>query len=396
MNYRFPQKVQVCQNSLIRDVAEKGSKIPGFISFAMGNPAEESIPVALLKECVAEVYEENPMGVLQYGPMSGYQLLGDWVKERLVMKKGCPADGNQVLLLAGSGKALGLVPRTICAEGDEAFCDEFTFPVSFNSISNVGAIPVGIPMDEKGMIPEKLEEQAKRGKGKYIYLIPNFQNPCGLTMPLDRRKELYAIAQKYDLLIYEDDPYGDIRFAGEEVPSFKSFDTDGRVIYVGSFSKTLSAGLRVGFLYGADELVQKIAKIKSADGQDPIFNQKIIERCLSKMDFDEHLKKISQIYGRKCHLMVEGLKKSCSQKCKILEPEGGMFVWVTIPEEVDINALSDAAIAAGVGVVKSEAFAVDANQPGHAFRLNFSASPDDMIVKGTEIFGQITREFCDK
>lgn len=140
-------------------------------------------------------------------------------------------------------------------------------------------------------------------------------------MPLDRRKELYAIAQKYDLLIYEDNPYGDIRFAGEEVPSFKSFDTDGRVIYVGSFSKTLSAGLRVGFLYGADELVQKIAKIKSADGQDPIFNQKIIERCLSKMDFDEHLKKISQIYGRKCHLMVEGLKKSCSPKCKILEPE---------------------------------------------------------------------------
>ena len=145
-----------------------------------------------------------------------------------------------------------------------------------------------------------------------------------------------------------------------------------------------------------DELVQKIAKIKNADGQDPIFNQKIIERCLSKMDFDEHLKKISQIYGRKCHLMVEGLKKSCSPKCKILEPEGGMFVWVTIPEEVDINALSDAVIAASVGVVKSEAFAVDANQPGHAFRLNFSASLDDMIVRGTEIFGQITREFCDK
>lgn len=115
MNYRFPQKVQISQNSLIRDVAEKGSKIPGFISFAMGNPAEESIPVELLKECVAEVYEENPMGVLQYGPMSGYQLLGDWVKERLVMKKGCPADGNQVLLLAGSGKALGLVPRTLVA-----------------------------------------------------------------------------------------------------------------------------------------------------------------------------------------------------------------------------------------------------------------------------------------
>lgn len=394
MNYNFPQKVMGSQKSLIRDVAEKGKNIPGFISFAMGNPARESIPVQLLQKCTEEVFKENPMEVLQYGPMIGDKFLNDWITERVIATKGCPREDHKTLLLTGSGKALGLVPRTLCAEGDDVFCDEFTFPNAFNSIKNVGAIPVGIKMDDKGMIPAELEKHASRGKGKYIYLIPNFQNPTGMTMPLDRRKELYAVAQKYNLIIYEDDPYGEIRFEGTYVPTIKSMDRDGRVIYVGSFSKTLSAGLRVGFVYATDELVQKISLVKSADGQDPLFNQRIIIKCLSKMDYDEHLRRICKIYKRKCDLMLDGLKKHCSTSCKILVPEGGMFIWVTLPEKVDINAVSDTAIKAGVGVVKSAAFTSDELHPGHAFRLNFSASEDEDIVKGIEIFGNITKEFC--
>ena len=392
MEYHFPKKVMGSQTSLIREIAEKGKKIPGFISFALGNPAAESIPVALLQECAREVFEEEPMGVLQYGPMTGDPELLRWVEDRVTVYKGAKKGGNRGLLLTGSGKGLGLVPRTLCGEGDEAFCDSFTFPNGFNSMKNVGARAVGIPGDESGMLPDELAKAAKNGRGKYVYLIPNFQNPSGRTMPLERRKEIYEVAQKYDLIIYEDDPYGDIRFAGKEVPTFKSLDEDGRVLYVGSFSKTLSAGLRVGFLYGADELIGKIAKIKSADGQDPLFNQKIIMRCLKKMDYDAHLKKISAIYKRKCNLMVEALKKCCPLDCKIVEPEGGMFVWVEMPEKVNVNALSDAAVQAGVGVVKSEAFAVDPSYTGHAFRLNFSASEDTDIVKGIEIFGHVIKE----
>ena len=392
MEYHFPEKIMGSQTSLIRDVAEKGKKIPGFISFALGNPAAESIPVALLQECAREVFEEDPMGVLQYGPMNGDPELLRWVEERAVAYKGAKKEGNRGLLLTGSGKGLGLVPRTLCGEGDEAFCDAFTFPNGFNSMKNVGARAVSIPGDESGMLPDELAKAAERGKGKYIYLIPNFQNPSGRTMPLERRKEIYEVARNYDLIIYEDDPYGDIRFAGTEVPTFKSMDEDGRVLYVGSFSKTLSAGLRVGFLYGADELIGKIGKVKSADGQDPLFNQKIITRCLKKMDYDAHLKKISAVYGRKCKLMLDAMKQYCPSECRIVEPEGGMFIWVEMPETVNIDALSDAALQAGVGVVKSEAFAVDPSHPGHAFRLNFSASEDTDIVKGIEIFGRVIQE----
>jgi len=394
MVYRFSKKLQRESRNMILEVADRGKSIPGFISFAVGNPAQDSIPVELLQECAAEVFAENPMAILQYGPSSGEPALHDWLHDWLVNQKGLPAGDNRVVLLSGSGKGLGLVPRTLCAEGDEAFCDEFCFPNATNGILNVGAVPVGIPMDDQGMIPEALEEKAKSGKGKFVYLIPNFHNPMGITLPLQRRKDLYEVAAKYDLIIYEDDPYGEIRFAGEEVPSLKSMDTDGRVIYAGSFSKTLSSGLRVGFLYAAEELARKISSIKDADGQEPIFNQRIIARSLAKMDYRQHLQNISQIYGNKCRLMVDGLQKHCSERCKILVPEGGMFVWVEIPKDVDIEAVNEAAIHAGIGVVKSAAFAVDPNRPGHAFRLNFSALPDDKITQGVEIFGRVTRQFC--
>lgn len=396
MNYRIPEKLNRNTRNLILEVVEKGRTIPGFISLAMGNPAEETIPAALIQECAAEVFAEDPIALLQYGPMVGDADLIRWVKDRMVNAKGCAAEGNQVILLAGSGKGLGLMPRTLCDVGDEAYCDAFCFPNAPASIRNVGAKAIGIPGDDQGMIPEALEERAKSGKGKYIYLIPNFHNPMGITIPLQRRKDLYEVAAKYDLMIYEDDPYGEIRFAGEPVPSFKSMDTDGRVVYAGSFSKSLSAGLRAGFLYAPDGLAKKLAAVKVADGQEPLLNQKIVSRCLSKLDFDEYLKSVSQVYGRKCSLMARSLEEHCSKRCRILVPEGGMFIWVEMPEDVDIDAVSDAAISAGVGVVKSAAFAVDESNPGHAFRLNFSALPDDKIVQGVEIFGRVTREFCDQ
>lgn len=394
MEYKIAKKLPQAQRNIILEIVAKSQKIPGCISFAMGSPAVDSIPVEVLQECANEVFAENPLAILQYGPMAGDAQLAAWLKKRVVEAKGASPDNNSIMILTGSGKALGLVPRTLCDEGDEAYVDEFTFPNSYNSVFNVGATAIGIPMDEDGMLPEALDKAAQSGKGKYVYLIPNFQNPSGRTMSLARRKEIYAVAQKHDLIIYEDDPYGDIRFTGEEVPSFKRMDVDNRVLYVGSFSKTLSAGLRVGFIYGPNPIMQKMAGVRVADGQDPLFNQKIIMRCIEKLDFDEHLANIRKIYGRKAELMNKTLLEHCHPACKIEAPEGGMFTWVNMPEYVDLEALIDAGLAKGVAVVPSAAFAVDSNNPGHAIRLNFSAPTDENIVKGCEIFGKLTQEFC--
>lgn len=396
MEYRIAKKLPDVQENIILQVVSASMKVPGCVSFAMGSPAVESIPVDILKECAREAFEENPMAVLQYGPMAGDAALAAWIKNRVVTAKGAAAEGNKVILLTGSGKALGLVPRTLCDEGDEVYMDEFTFPNAYISVRNVGAVAVGIPMDEDGMLPEELERAAASGRGKYIYLIPNFQNPTGRTMSLARRKEIYKIAQKYNLVIYEDDPYGDVRFSGQDVPTFKSMDEDNRVLYVGSFSKTLSAGLRVGYIYGPTALIDKLAAVRSGDGQDPLFNQIIIRKCLEKLPFAEHLANVQRIYGRKAALMTEILQKECSAKCRVEAPEGGMFAWVTMPEEVDIDEFTAKALQAGVAVVKSGAFAVDAAKPGHGIRLNFSAPTDANIIKGSRLFAQLTRDFCDK
>ena len=396
MEYKVAKKLPDAQENIILQVVSASMRVPGCISFAMGSPAAESIPVDILKECAHEAFEENPMAVLQYGPMAGDAALAEWIKQRVITAKGASREDNKVIILTGSGKALGLVPRTLCDEGDEVYMDAFTFPNSYISVRNVGGIAIGIPMDEDGMLPEALEKAAASGRGKYIYLIPNFQNPTGRTMSLERRKAIYRIAQKYNLIIYEDDPYGDIRFTGEDVPTFKSIDVDNRVLYVGSFSKTLSAGLRVGYIYGPTQLIDKLAAVRSGDGQDPLFNQIIIRKCLEKLSFTEHLTNVQRIYGRKAKLMAEILQKECSARCRVEAPSGGMFAWVTMPEDVDIDKFTAKALESGVAVVKSAAFAVDAASPGHGIRLNFSAPTDENIIKGSRLFAKLTRDFCDK
>ena len=394
MEYRVAKKLPPPMENIILQVVAASQKVPGCISFAMGSPAVDSIPVQVIQESVEEVFTENPMALLQYGPMAGDAELAAWIKNRVVQAKGASPENNSVMILTGSGKALGLVPRTLCDEGDEVYMDEFTFPNAYISVRNVGGVAIGIPMDEDGMLPEALEEAAKSGKGKYIYLIPNFQNPSGRTMSLERRKAIYAIASKYNLLIYEDDPYGDVRFTGEDVPSFKSLDVDNRVLYVGSFSKTLSAGLRVGYIYGPVGVMKSMVAVRGGDGQDPLFNQKIIMRTLKKLDFEEHLANVRKIYGAKASLMQETLTKYCAPACKVEMPEGGMFAWVTMPEAVDLEQFSQEALSNGIAVVKSGAFAVDEANGGHAFRLNFSAPKDADIVKGCEIFGRLTHKYC--
>lgn len=392
--FQIPDRAVMKGPNFIRKVFERGAGIPGFISFGIGNPASEAIPVEQIQEAFDHVVHTNPIEILQYGPMAGDAHLAEQTVERLVKVRHMPTKGQQILISIGAGQDLGLVLRTLCEPGDEVFMDAYSFTSGINAVRNVGAEAVGIAMDDFGMIPEALEEAAKKGKGKYIYLIPNFQNPTGITMPLERRKAIYAIAAKYNLFIYEDDPYGEIRFTDTIVPTFKEMDTDNRVIYAGSYSKTLSAGLRVGFLYGPKQAIDAIQALKNnQDGQMPLVTQRVISRLLDVIDYDAQIKKVSTVYKEKADLMMATLRAHGSDKVHFVEPTGGMFLWLTMPDGVDCDAFFEACMEHKVGIVPGAAFAADGVPAGQSFRFSFTFPSKEQIVQGMSIVGELTKTF---
>ncbi len=395
MNYTLPEWVAPNYPSLIRGVTERGAEIPGFISFALGNPAEEAIPEKLIIEATEEILSDRKllMQGLKYGPATGYAPLMERSIRWLQDEKKLPSKDQMMVMLSGSAQGLGLVPMILCKPGDTVFCDEYVFPNFLNSARYAGCNVVGIAMDGQGMIPESLEEAAARTPGKLVYVIPNFQNPMGATIPLERRKRIYEIACKYNLIIYEDDPYGDIRFRGEPIIPIKMMDTEDRVIYAGSYSKTLSAGLRVGYLYGSKFLLGAVLKVKNNQlGQNPILNQMIIYKTLERMDFKAHLKSLSVIYKQKCDMLIDALRKYCPKEMDILIPDGGMFTWVTFPDDVDCATIYERQFSVGVGAVPSIGFAVDTGRPWHAFRLNYTCPTSEEIDTGIRKFGDLCCE----
>ncbi len=395
MSFQIPQKSSGSVSSEIRTVLERGRAIPGFISLAIGNPAKEAIPVENISEAAAAIMESSPMEILQYGPATGCTELKEWIIDRLSTVKNMPSENHSVLITNGSSQVLGLMARCFTETGDEVYAEAFSYPNALNAIRCSGAVVKGIAMDEKGMLPSELEKAAQSGKGRYIYLNPTFQNPTGFTMPLDRRKEIYEVAKKYDLLILEDDPYEEIRFSGEPVPSFKSMDDAGIVIYAGSFSKTLSAGLRVGYAYGEQKYIDAMASVKGCmDGEIAQYTQKIVSYTISHMDYEEHLKDIQKIYGDKCRAMREILLSECSKKVKLSNPDGGMFIWVELPEDTDMDLFAEKLFKNAVGAVRSSAFSSIPPIPGTAFRLNYTSLPIELIKEGSHRFAKVTRELC--
>jgi len=396
MNFTLPKRAVLSGPNFIRSVFERGAGIPGFISFGIGNPASEAIPVAAIQKAMCDTINENPMEMLQYGPMGGDPTLATKILDRLIHVRHMPKEEQQLIISAGSGACLGLMPRTVCNEGDEVYMDAYSFTSGINAVRNAGAKAVGIPMDDDGMIPEELEKAAQSGKGKYIYLIPNFQNPTGITMSLERRKKIYEIASKYDLLIYEDDPYGEIHFTDEVIPTLKEMDTENRVIYAGSFSKTLAAGLRVGFLYGPTSILGPMQALKNnCDGQMPLITQRTVSRVLDAVDYDEQIKTVARVYKEKCDTLLNILKTEGSAKVKYTNPTGGMFVWMTMPDNVDCEAFFEACIAHKIGIVPGAAFAADGVPAGQSFRLSFTFPPLEKIEEGAKILAAVTKEFCD-
>ncbi len=397
MNYEFSEKVSHLQASAIREIL-KFTSVPGVISFAAGNPAPEAFPVETVREIAQELFEKDPISVLQYGITEGYLPLRNLMKERMAKQGNFKEDSEELIITSGAQQVMELACKSLCNPGDTLICEAPSFIGSLNAFKSYNVNLVGVPLDDEGMNPELLEQALKANPNtKLIYLILNFQNPTGKTTTLKRRKELYALAQKYNTMIIEDNPYGDLRFAGEEVPTIKSMDTDGRVIYAGSFSKVLAPGIRVGYGIAPKEVIAKMVVCKQvSDVQTNNFGQMLAYQFMQKVDFDAHLAKLRGIYKQKAERMLSGIEKHFSDKVAYTRPEGGLFLWCTLPEGSDMTGFCQKAVQEyKIAVVPGNAFMVSESDVTYSFRLNYSTPTDEAIDKGIAILGQLTKEMFD-
>ena len=287
--------------------------------------------------------------------------------------------------------------KAMCDEGDVVIAEDPSFIGALNAFRSLGAKIAGVPLTENGMDIDALEKALiNNPRAKFIYTIPTFHNPAGITSTLENRKKVYEIAKKYGVLILEDNPYGELRFAGEDVPTIKSFDEDGIVVYCSSFSKILSAGMRIGFVCGPSPVISKMVVAKQVeDVHTNIFFQMLCYRYMTERDIDAHIAEIRKLYGHKCSLMLSELDKNMPSCVKYTRPEGGLFIWCTLPNGADSTEFTKKAIERKVAVVPGSAFVCNENASSDSFRLNYSMPSDDDIVRGIKILSDLAREmFC--
>ncbi len=397
MEYRVSQKFINLKPSAIREIF-KSLGTPGSISFAAGNPSPESFPVADMKRLADEIFDKEPVTALQYGITEGYTPLRSLISERLkrVYNIGTPDD--DLIIVTGGQQGIELTCKVMCGEGDAVLCENPSFIGALNAFRSLGAKLVGVPLDGDGINLAALEDALKNNpRAKFLYTIPTFQNPAGITTSLEKRRAVLALAKKYDILILEDNPYGDLRFTGEDVPTYKSMDTEGRVIYCGSFSKVLSAGMRVGFLCGNKSLISKIVVAKQVeDVHTNVFFQMICAKYIEQCDLEAHIAEIRRLYRHKAGLMLSALEKYMPSEVGFTRPEGGIFLWCSLPEGLSLNEFVKRAGEKNVFVVPGTAFSPDPDAPCRSFRLNYSMPSDEEIERGIKILADIAKDMLGK
>jgi len=377
--------------SAIREIL-KATADPKMISFAGGNPAVEAFPVKEIEKISADILKNNPISVLQYGITEGDQGLIEAAISFFNRKETAFKDGDKMLITSGSQQIMEFAAKCLCNEGDVVICENPSFLGALNAFKSLGATLRGIDYHGDQLDVKALEEALRmEPKPKFMYLIPNFQNPTGLTMSLEVRKQVLALAKKYEVLILEDNPYGDLRFEGEDIPSIKSLDNDGLVIYAASLSKIIAPGMRVACCIGPQEIIGKFIVAKQAsDVHSNLWAQRVMARYLSEYDMEEHISSIRQIYKDKCQLMLDEMKKEFHPDIQYTHPTGGMFIWVTLPTHIPMNDFVKEALKQNVAVVPGNAFLDDDTKECHSFRMNFSTPTNEKIIEGVKILGKLT------
>lgn len=391
----FSVSSQQMKKSAIREILKLTQK-PEMISFAGGLPSPDSFPIDDIKKITSEVLEQDGPAALQYGTTDGDNKLRSLLAERH-KKDGLSLALNNIVITTGSQQALDLAGKIFINPGDVVICGLPSYLGGLNAFSVYGARLKGIPLDDHGMRPDLLEKAVIKLKAegsiiKFLYVIPDFQNPTGVTMPRSRRLEIIRMAERYDFLIVEDSPYRDVRFEGTPQPLMASLDTSGRVITLSTFSKILAPGFRLAWVIGHPDLIDKIITAKqSADLCSPAFVQKITARYMEKGLLDVNLKKTVALYRERRDHMLRCFREFMPEGVKWTEPGGGLFLFVTLPPSMDAAKLLERAIKKNVAFVCGSVFYCN-NEGQNTMRLNFSfAGPED-TCKGVSRLADSIRE----
>lgn len=390
MNYAFSDRVLNLKPSAIREIFKYAAD-PSVISLSAGNPAPDAFPVEQIREISAKILKERPIEALQYSITEGYEPLRRYVSGYLKEKHRVGGAADDILITSGAQQVMDLLSKSLLNEGDTVLCEAPSFLGSLNTFRSYRARLRGVPMEPDGMSMEGLEQALKEEKNvKFIYTIPNFQNPTGITMSVSKRRRMYELAKQYGVLILEDNPYGDTRFAGEHIEAVKSLDTDGLVVYAGTFSKVIAPGIRVGYAVAPQTIIQKMVVCKQGeDVHTNIWSQLVCYELLAHSDFEAHLEHIRSVYRKKSKVTTDALDRCLSPKVTYLPIQGGLFFWCTLPDGVDMIDFCKQAVQRKVCVVPGNAFLPDESQPCSSFRINYTTPTDENLVRGIRILGSL-------
>jgi len=377
------------KSSAIREIL-KITELPDVISFAGGLPAPELFPVAELEEACARVLSNSGPASLQYLITMGHRPLREFLAERYT-KKGIPATYENIMITSGSQQGLDLIGRVFLDSGSFVIVEDPTYLGALQAFEAYNPHYHTVSMDEEGMVISEVEEAIKKKKPRFIYAVSNFQNPSGITMSKERRQKLVELAKEYYIPVIDDNPYGELRYAGEDLPSLKKLGGD-LLIELGTFSKIISPGLRIGWIFTSKEIMRLFERMKEGlDLHTNTFAQFVIYEYIQAGNLDKHIQLIKKEYSKRRQVMIESLKKYCPDYVRWTKAEGGLFLWVFLPEHVSATELLKKALEKKVAYVPGKPFYVHQDKD-NALRLNFSNAGPEKIEEGIKRLAQVFEE----
>ena len=388
---RYALRTKGIKSSAIRELL-KITQRSEVISFAGGLPAPEVFPIQRFEEACHRVLEQHGASALQYGATEGYEPLREMLARNMA-RYGILAKVENVMITSGSQQALDLIGKLLINTGDRVLVEGPTYLGALQAFNVYGAEYVSVPIDDDGLRTDLLEKSLRSGP-KFMYILPNFQNPAGTTLSEGRRHELVLLADKYGIPIIEDDPYGQLRYEGDHLTPLVVLDREnlrrdngyslGNVIYLSTFSKTLAPGLRLGWIVAPPEIISKLVQLKQgADLHTSTFNQFVAYEVARDGFLDQHIKLIRQVYRERRDVMLQALDDFFPPEVTWTHPKGGLFLWVTLPEGVDCHELFQRALKENVAFVTGDSFYADnSHEGGRHMRLNFSNANREQIREG--------------